>query len=330
MQYGMKKEVKVRKQEIVEEGVQYSRYWGVGHYKQEWDTTSGSVQILKLRKKRRRSGEAAYVVSLQKVQQEKRPACSLQRKVQEYYVERGMPPRGTALEEQGQKTKWEVVTFVKYGRCQYKGTKIQKNWGQGFVSGEQLKNIWYSQCLEAQRQRENLAKERRAVKVKYTQCGQRDMVAKVSKEDKKRILCPEYRMGRKQPWWDQRVVVCPKQGKVQQGSTQTGVPKSVVKGKDKQRNIRKMFKMLREVWLNIGVEKVDMHEGVIVKALLDSGVIEMFMNKKMVAKHRFRLQKLERPVVVRNIDRTNNSGVVRTSSRKKVPHAFQTPKYTTE
>jgi len=33
MQYGMKKEVKVRKQEIVEEGVQYSRYWGVGHYK---------------------------------------------------------------------------------------------------------------------------------------------------------------------------------------------------------------------------------------------------------------------------------------------------------
>jgi len=50
-----------------------------------------------------------------------------------------------------------------------------------------------------------------------------------------------------------------------------------------------MFKMLREVWLNIGVEKIDMHEGVIVKALLDSGVIEMFMNKKMVAKHRFRL-----------------------------------------
>jgi len=25
---------------------------------------------------------------------------------------------------------------------------MQENWGQGFVSGEQLKNIWYSQCLE--------------------------------------------------------------------------------------------------------------------------------------------------------------------------------------
>ena len=66
--------------------------------------------------------------------------------------------------------------------------------------------------------------------------------------------------------------------------------------------------MLREVWLNIGVEKVDTHEGVTVKALLDSGVTGMFMDKKMAAKHEFRLQKLERPVAVRNIDRTNNSG----------------------
>ena len=66
--------------------------------------------------------------------------------------------------------------------------------------------------------------------------------------------------------------------------------------------------MLREVWRNIGVEKVDMHEGITVKALLDSGATEMFMNKKMAVKHRFRLQKLERPVAVRNIDGTNNSG----------------------
>ena len=68
-----------------------------------------------------------------------------------------------------------------------------------------------------------------------------------------------------------------------------------------------MFKMLREVWLNIGVEKVNMYEGVTVKVLLDSGTIEMFMNRKIAAKYRFRLQKLERPVVVRNMDGTNNS-----------------------
>ena len=66
--------------------------------------------------------------------------------------------------------------------------------------------------------------------------------------------------------------------------------------------------MLREVWSNIEVEKVNTHEGIIVKALLDSGATEMFMDKKITAKHRFRLQKLEKPVMVRNVDETNNSG----------------------
>ena len=31
------------------------------------------------------------------------------------------------------------------------------------------------------------------------------------------------------------------------------------------------------------------------------------MNRKMTAKHRFKLQKLKRPVTVRNVDKTNNS-----------------------
>jgi len=32
------------------------------------------------------------------------------------------------------------------------------------------------------------------------------------------------------------------------------------------------------------------------------------MNKQMAARHRFKLQKLERPIAVRNVDGTNNSG----------------------
>jgi len=56
------------------------------------------------------------------------------------------------------------------------------------------------------------------------------------------------------------------------------------------------------------MEKIDMHESIIVKALLDSGTTGMFMDKRMVAKHRFRLQKLERLIAIRNVDRTNNSG----------------------
>jgi len=50
-----------------------------------------------------------------------------------------------------------------------------------------------------------------------------------------------------------------------------------------------------------------MHKDVTVKALLNSGAMGMFMDRKMVAKHGFKLQKLDRPVVVRNIDGTNNS-----------------------
>jgi len=45
-----------------------------------------------------------------------------------------------------------------------------------------------------------------------------------------------------------------------------------------------------------------------VKALLDSGTTEMFMDRRTAAKHGFRLQKLKRPIAVRNVDRTNNSG----------------------
>ena len=103
------------------------------------------------------------------------------------------------------------------------------------------------------------------------------------------------------------MVACPIEGKAQQSSIWAETLKSTVKEENKQKDIRRTFKMLREVWLNIGVEKVDTHEGVIVKALLDSGITEMFMDKKIIAKHRFKLQKLDRPVMVRNVDRTNNS-----------------------
>jgi len=60
--------------------------------------------------------------------------------------------------------------------------------------------------------------------------------------------------------------------------------------------------------MNIGVEKLDTHKGITVKALLDSGATGMFMDKRMAARHGFKLQKLERPIAVRNVDRTNNSG----------------------
>ena len=65
--------------------------------------------------------------------------------------------------------------------------------------------------------------------------------------------------------------------------------------------------MLREVQLNIRVEKLDTYEGITVKALLDSSAIGMFIDKRTAAKNGFKLQKLERSIPVRNVDRTNNS-----------------------
>jgi len=41
--------------------------------------------------------------------------------------------------------------------------------------------------------------------------------------------------------------------------------------------------------LNIEVKKIDMHEGIMVKALLDSGITGMFIDKRAMAKHGFRL-----------------------------------------
>jgi len=60
--------------------------------------------------------------------------------------------------------------------------------------------------------------------------------------------------------------------------------------------------------LNIGIEKIDTHEGVTVKALLDSGATGMFMDKRTAAKHGFMLKELEKPIMVRNVDGTDNSG----------------------
>ena len=74
------------------------------------------------------------------------------------------------------------------------------------------------------------------------------------------------------------------------------------------RDLRRMLRPLKEVWLQVGLERVDNHKGVSVKALLDSGATGMFADKKFVEKNSFKLEKLERPVRIRNVDGTGNSG----------------------
>ena len=66
----------------------------------------------------------------------------------------------------------------------------------------------------------------------------------------------------------------------------------------RQREVRRTLKGLWEVWMQIGVEKIDTHEGVSVKALLDSGATGLFMSKKCAEREGFKLIKLGRPIIV--------------------------------
>jgi len=59
--------------------------------------------------------------------------------------------------------------------------------------------------------------------------------------------------------------------------------------------------------LNIDLAVLPSHDSVMIKALLDSGATEMFMDRQTAARHGFKLQKLERPLMVKNVDRTVNS-----------------------
>ena len=60
-----------------------------------------------------------------------------------------------------------------------------------------------------------------------------------------------------------------------------------------ERDVRRTLKPLREVWLEVGIEKLDSYGGVTARALLDSGATGMFVDKKFVEEHGFKLEKLD-------------------------------------
>ena len=63
---------------------------------------------------------------------------------------------------------------------------------------------------------------------------------------------------------------------------------------------------MREVTVKIGLERVDTQEGITVEALLDSGATGLVMSSEFARKQDFKLKKLERPMNVRNVDRSLN------------------------
>jgi len=63
---------------------------------------------------------------------------------------------------------------------------------------------------------------------------------------------------------------------------------------------------LREVIVKIGLERIDMQEGITVEVLLDSGATGLVISSEFAKKQGFKLKKLERPVNVRNVDGSLN------------------------
>jgi len=58
--------------------------------------------------------------------------------------------------------------------------------------------------------------------------------------------------------------------------------------------------------MKVGLEKLKNHEGVVVKALLDSGATSLFMDMAFAKEKEFIIKKLKNPLLVRNVYRTVN------------------------
>jgi len=77
---------------------------------------------------------------------------------------------------------------------------------------------------------------------------------------------------------------------------------------ERARDIRHILRPLREVWLKVGLEKLESHEGIAVKVLLDSGVTGLFMDTTFAKEKGFKMEKLKKPLLVRNVDGMANVG----------------------
>jgi len=60
--------------------------------------------------------------------------------------------------------------------------------------------------------------------------------------------------------------------------------------------------------LKVGLEKLESYEGIAVKALLDSRVTGLFMDMTFAKEKGFKMEKLKKPLLVRNVDGTANVG----------------------
>ena len=71
------------------------------------------------------------------------------------------------------------------------------------------------------------------------------------------------------------------------------------------RDVWHILQLLREVWMKVGLKKLESHEGITVKTLLNSRVTGLFMDIAFAKEKGFKMEKLKKPLL-QNVDRTAN------------------------
>jgi len=80
------------------------------------------------------------------------------------------------------------------------------------------------------------------------------------------------------------------------------------KNTERVRDMQRTLKPLREVWMRVGLEKLENHEGVAVKALLNSRATGLFMDTTFAREKGFKMERIKNPLLVKNVDKTVNVG----------------------
>jgi len=93
--------------------------------------------------------------------------------------------------------------------------------------------------------------------------------------------------------------LCPEKLKIKLNCTNTT---------EKIRDVQRTLWLPREVWIKVVLEKLESHEGITVKALLDSGATGLFMDTTFAREKGFKIEKLKKLLLVRNVDETVNAG----------------------
>jgi len=75
---------------------------------------------------------------------------------------------------------------------------------------------------------------------------------------------------------------------------------------ERVRDVWHTLQLLREVWMKVGLEKLESYEGIAVKALVDSGATGLFMDTAFVKEKGFRMERMKKPLLVKNVDGSVN------------------------